>query len=138
MVIFDILASHHRMLIWHMNSVEGLLLDKTEKAKPDSSSGEATQSNNTQETSNAECTDQDNSKDKGGNETGSPADEAENEADAETGNKLQIENTPLDRRWVPTKFPWALQMLSACIAYGRPAPTSHETLLYIVHCAMSL
>ncbi len=96
MVIFDILASHHRMLLWHESSVENLLKESADLQRAgQQAAGEPAESSNQAEQNGLEEGSQHGNEIRDTSEA--PASSRE-ECGAAPAEELQKANLPLDRR----------------------------------------
>ena len=94
MVIFDILASHHRMLLWHESSVENLLKETADLQRA-RQQAEAAESSSHGEQNGLEYAQEES------NETAGHAERptvSSNDAETAAAEGLQSANLPLDRR----------------------------------------
>ena len=93
MVIFDVLASHHRMLLWHESSVENLLKETADLQRAEQQA-EGHVAESSSQTEQNRLQDAPDIEDKADNQAEVPG----TETDTAPAEGMQSANLPLDRR----------------------------------------
>lgn len=132
MVVFDILASHHRMLMWHESALESLL---TESAEPKAATPQQDEAGQVSSSSHAE----NQTEDQAGSDGGSTKDERppsneEKEAATEPQREQAGDNMPLDRRYVTHQSFFSLLVHICLLTFTLSASLGQLLGSQPVHC----